>query len=154
MCRMARIGASSALPPPAPLHVQVLGPDANQRALADARRLLSSRSSGRFRRDRLAHATRVVARCGARTVGVAAYERVGTELRVIEMAAQAAPAVCPTEVIAQLLSALEMAALAGGCRRVVLLPDAVLAASTLEPLGYRVMVEGAPGGWLEKTFRA
>lgn len=151
---MARTGASSALPPPAPLHVQVLGPDANDRGLADVRRLLSLRSSGRFRRDRLAHATRVVARCGAQVVGVAAYERVGAELRVLEMVVESAPAVCPTEVIAQLLSALEMAALAGGCRRVVLLPAAVLAASALEPLGYRVMSESALGGWLEKTFHA
>lgn len=151
---MARSGASSALPPPAPLQVQVLGPDANDRHVAEVRRLLSLRSSGRFRRDRLAHATRVVARCGPQVVGVAAYERVGAELRVLEMVIESATTVCPGEVIAQLLSALEMAALAGGCRRVVLLPAAVLAASTLEPLGYRVMSDGTVGGWLEKTFHA
>lgn len=151
---MARPGASSALPPPAPLQVQVLGPDATDRGLAEVRRLLSIRSSGRFRRDRLAHATRVVARSGADVVGVAAYERVGAELRVIEMVVESATTVCHTDVIEQLLSALEMAALAGGCHRVVLLPSAVLAATALEPLGYRVMTEGAVGGWLEKTFHA
>ncbi len=151
---MARPGASNALPPPAPLQVQVLGPDASDRGPADVRRLLSLHSSGRFRRDRLAHATRVVARSGLQVVGVAAYERVGAELRVIEMVVESATTVCHTDVIAQLLSALEMAALAGGCRRIVLLPAAVLAATALEPMGYRVMTDGAPGGWLEKTFHA
>lgn len=151
---MSRSGASPALPPPAPLQVQVLGPDASDRGPADVRRLLSLRSSGRFRRDRLAHATRVVARSGVHVVGVAAYERVGAELRVLEMVVESATTVCHTDVIAQLLSALEMAALAGGCRRVVLLPAAVVAATALEPLGYRVMTEGGLGGWLEKTFHA
>lgn len=143
------------MPPPAPpLSVQVLGPDASERGVADARRLLSVNSSGRVRRDRLAHATHVVARCGAQVVGVAAYERVGVELRVLEMVVDPATAVCHTDIIGQLLAALETAALAGGCLRVVLLPAAVLAAAALETLGYRVMSEGVLGGWLEKTFHS
>lgn len=138
----------------APLHVQVVGPDASDGLTADVRRLLAQRSSGRFRRDRLAHATRVVARCGADAVGVAAYERAGAELRVLEIAVDPVEPLCAHEVIGQLLAALEMAALAGGCRRVVLLPAAVLGASVLEPLGYRVVSDGPLGGWLEKSFHA
>jgi acetolactate synthase regulatory subunit len=149
---MPRPGPSTALSQPTSLHVQVLGPDASERGVAEVRRLLSVRSSGRFRRDRLEHATRVVARWGAQVVGVAAYERVGAELRVLEMVVDSAPPVCHSEVVVQLFSALEMAALAGGCLRVVLLPAAVLAASALEPLGYRVVNEGVPGGWLEKAL--
>jgi hypothetical protein len=147
---MARPAPS--LPPPVPLHVQVLGPDTGEAATAEIRRLLSARPNGRIGRDRLAHATRVVARSGARAVGVAAYERAGNELRVLELAVDPPPPLCAHHVIGQLLAALEMAALAGGCGRLVLLPAAVLGAAALEPLGYRLVTTGGSGGWLEKTF--
>lgn len=143
------------LPPLAPLHVQVLGPDAADGGDGDIRRLLSARPTARVSRERLAHATRIVARSGARAVGVAAYERAGNELRVLELAVDPPPPLCAHDVIGQLLAALEMAGLAGGCGRIVLLPAAVVGAAALEPLGYRLVANGATGGgWLEKTFHA
>ncbi len=51
-----------------------------------------------------------------------------------------------------LLDAVELAALAGGCRRVVLLPAAVPEVEPFERLGYRIVNERCAGAWLEKAF--
>lgn len=102
--------------------------------------------------EALIHATRVLARAGSRTVGVATYERSGPDLRVLDLALNPVPPYCAADVVRHLLGALEVAALAGGCRSVVMLPAAVLAATALDREGYGVVANGRTGGWIEKRF--
>jgi hypothetical protein len=133
-----------------PIQVRVVGPDSEELTSLELKPPVPRRSSSRGHRQHLAHATRIVARAGAHVVGVAAYERQGVELRVLELLVDPVPPFAGPDVVRQLLDALEVAALAGGCRRVVLLPAAVVAVSALERLGYRFVGESGAGGWLEK----
>lgn len=144
--------SSSLASPFSPIQVRIVGPDSEEASTLELERPGPKRAVSRSHRERLAHATRIVAKVGGRVVGVAAYERQGAELRVMEMIIEPVPPISSPDVTRQLLDALELAALAGGCRRVVLLPPAVAAASTLERLGYRFVGEGCAGGWLEKNF--
>ena len=134
------------------LTVRVVGPESPAIGPADLRRLFSGRTLSRVRRDRLASARRVVVLNGPRVIGLAAFDRWEDELRVCELAVE--PSICygAHDIVRQLLDALELACLAGGARRVVLLPAAVVAATTLERYGYETIAEGCAGGWLEKRF--
>ena len=150
--RMVR-GDTPPVAPFAPIQVRVVGPDSVELQSVELSRMAPGRPVSRLQREHLEHATRVVARAGDRVVGVAAYERLGNELRVLDLRLDPVPPpMCATDVVRQLLDALEVAALAGGCRRIVLLPAAVIAATALERLGYRIIAEGCAGGWLEKDF--
>jgi hypothetical protein len=134
------------------LQVRIVGPDAAGLSPSDQRRLFRHRALSRHRRDRLARSNKVVATHGAHIVGLASYERAGDELRVHEIAVD--PDLCfgASDILRQLLDAVELAALAGGCRRVVLLPAAVVQVEPFERLGYRIVNERCAGAWLEKAF--
>ena len=138
--------------PVTPLAVRVVGPDSPSIGPAELRRLFLGRSLSRARRERLATARRVLVLSGQHVIGLAAFDRCDDELRVCELAVE--PNICFSvqDILRQLLDALELACLAGGARRVVLLPAAVVAATTLERLGYETVAEGCAGGWLEKRF--
>jgi hypothetical protein len=85
-------------------------------------------------------------------VGVAAYERVDLELRVHEFGVDAASSCAVEQVAGALLDALEVACLAGGGRRLVLLPRAAISAELLRSRGFETIAEGCAGSWYEKTF--
>jgi hypothetical protein len=53
-------------------------------------------------------------------------------------------------VLDALLNAIEIASLAGGCHRIVLIPS--VAATDLERRGYAVVREGCAGAWMEKSL--
>lgn len=145
------MAASSLASAFAPIQVRVVGPDSEELTSLELKPV-PRRASSRGQREHLAHATRIVARAGSRVVGVAAYERQGCELRVLEILVQPVAPFSNADVVRQLLDALEVAALAGGCSRVVLLPAAIVAVSALERFGYRFVGESCAGGWLEKNF--
>lgn len=133
------------------LHVRIVGADAPL-SLSDFRRLFSGRSLSRVRRDRIAASTKALALVGERVAGLAAYERVTGELRVYELACEPTPCFSAQDIIRHMLDAIELACVAGGCRRLVLQPSAVVATGPLEWLGYRLVVDSSVGGWLEKQF--
>jgi hypothetical protein len=149
---MIRAAHVPVLAPPAGVEVALVGPDGPGLGLSELRRLFSGRTLSRARRDRLDTATKIVARQGHRVLGVAAYDCVGDELRVVEVALEPSPCLGPQDVLHQLLEAIELAALAGGCRRILLLPAAIVAASQLERLGFTMVNESCAGGWLEKRL--
>ena len=62
------------------------------------------------------------------------------------------PRARPTEIATALLDALEMACLAGGGRRLVLLPRAASASDLLRARGFVPIAEGSAGSWFEKLF--
>jgi hypothetical protein len=135
------------------MQVKVLGPDCAPLSSSDLRRLFRGRRLTPARRDRLAQSGRVIAACGSRTVGVAAYDRADGELRVHEFGVDTTSSLCTEEqVVNALLDALEVACLAGGGRRLVLLPRAAIAVSLLRRRGYVTIAEGCAGSWFEKTF--
>jgi hypothetical protein len=136
----------------AALQVRVVGPESSAPAAADLRRLFSHRLLTRGRRDRLARSAKVVAAYEGRIVGLASFERTQDEIRVHEFAFEPDLCFSAQDILRQLLDALELACLASGGRRLVLLPQAVVAVSPLERLGYRLIHEGCAGAWLEKTF--
>jgi len=135
-----------------PIQVRVVGPDSEELTSLELKPPVPRRAPSRGHRQHLAHATRIVAKVGAHVAGVAAYERQGAELRVLELLVDPVPPFGGADIVRQLLDALELAALAGGCCRVVLLPAAVVAVSALERLGYRYVGERCAGGWLEKRL--
>ncbi len=84
---------------------------------------------------------------------MAAYDRADGELRVHEFAVDVSTMPCAEDqVINALLDALEVACLAGGGRRLVLLPRAAIATSLLRRRGFVTIAEGCAGSWFEKTF--
>lgn len=104
------------------------------------------------RRSRMGQSGRILAMCGTRVVGLAAYARSERELRVTELGLDH-DSVCGTDEIASgLLDALELACMASGARRLVLLPRAALTNALVRRRGYVSIAEGTAGNWFEKTF--
>jgi hypothetical protein len=132
--------------------VRVVGPDAACLTPTDLRRLFRGRRLTVARRERLANGGRVLAACGTRMVGLAAYERTDGELRVHEFAVDATTPCAGDEIATALLDALEMACLAGGGRRLILLPRAASADHLLRARGFVPIAEGSAGSWFEKLF--
>ncbi len=130
----------------------MVGPDAACLAPGDLRRLFRGRRLTPARRERLRNSGRVVAACGSRVVGLAAYERADVELRVHEFGIDATTSCRMDQIATALLEALEVACLAGGGRRLVLLPRAAVAAHLLRARGFVPIAEGCAGSWFEKLF--
>ena len=139
---------------PSRVNLRVVGPDAASLSPADLRRLFRDRPLTPARRARILAAGRVVAACGARAVGLAAYERSDDALRVHEFVTDAAAPCSAEEIATALLDALEMACLAGGGRRLVLLPRAAAASHLLRARGFVPIAEGTAGSWFEKTYHS
>jgi hypothetical protein len=144
--------AEAAPAPTNALQVRVVGPEAACLSPTDLRRLFRGRRLTPARRERLRNSGRVLAQCGSRTVGLAAYERVDGELRVHEFGVDESTPCTVDQVATLLLDALEVACLAGGGRRLVLLPRASLKAHLLRSRGFVPIAEGCAGSWFEKLF--
>jgi hypothetical protein len=136
------------------MQVRVVGPDAPALTAAELHRLFRGRRLTPARRARLAASGRVTAACGNRVVGVAAYERTDVELRVHEFGIDPSSACPADQIVGTVLDALEIACLAGGVRRLVLLPRAVVAEQLLPLRGFVTIAEGCAGSWFEKMFPA
>ena len=119
------------------LKVRVMGPDSPGPSSADLRRLFGGRRLSATRRDRLVGGGRVVAYAAGRVVGLAAYERLETQLRVHDFGIDDRAPDGPSAVAATLLDALEVACLAGGCRQLILLPHGPVDERSLAARGFR-----------------
>jgi hypothetical protein len=136
----------------ASMQFRVLGPDCGSVPPNDLRRLFRGQRLTAARRTRLDQGARVLAMRGRRLVGLAAYERADRELRVYEFLVDAGPAGSSDEIAGGLVNALELACLAGGARRLVMLPRATTDTAVLARRGFRAIAEGSVGTWFEKTF--
>ena len=65
-----------------PMQFRVLGPDSGGPTTPDLRRLFRGQRMTAARRSRLCQSGRLLALCGTRVVGLAAYERSDREMRV------------------------------------------------------------------------
>jgi hypothetical protein len=130
----------------------VCGPDSGSPSAGDLRRLFRGQRMTAARRARLEGGTRILVTCGSRLVGLAAYQRTDREIRVYEVGVDPASG-CSSELIeASLLDALELACLASGARRLLVLPRATSATDRLTQHGFRPVAAGYSGTWFEKTF--
>jgi hypothetical protein len=134
------------------MHYRVLGPDPGGVSAADLRRLFRGQRLTPARRGRLQQGSRILALCGRRVVGLAAYDRSDRELRVDEVGLDATSACAPAEIADGLLDALELGCVAGSVRRLVLLPRTDLMDDVLHRRGYAAIAKVTAGTWYEKRF--
>lgn len=131
---------------------RVLGPDAAGVTVAEVRRLFKGQRLTPTRRERLERGGRILALCGRRVVGLAAYDRSDRELRVEELGIDSTSACPPTAIADGLLDALELGCVAGNVRRLVLMPRVGALDSVLQRRGYTAIAKGPNGTWYEKRF--
>lgn len=143
----AAAGVSSAM------HFRILGPDGGGPSLGELRRLFRGQRISAAWRSRLEQSGRIVALCGPKVVGLAVYERTDREVRVNEVGFDP-ESPCGIDGISNgLLDALELACLASGARRLLLLPRAGFSALVLGARGYvAIAAGGLAGSWYEKRF--
>lgn len=134
-----------------PLEVRVNGPDCEPLTAADLRRLFPGSALTQDRLNRLREWPRVVVTCGERVVAVATCQKTEVELRVPEIGMDPGCECNERDVLNALLDAIELAGLAGGCRRVVLMPPRG-SLGFIERRGYLRISERCAGGWIEKTL--
>jgi hypothetical protein len=135
---------------PAALDVRVEGADGAPVTPADLRRLFPGSMLTEARFDRLNSWPRTLVLCGERIVGLATCRKGETELRVADVGVDANCGCGEAEVVDVLLDALETAALAGGCRRIVLMAPKCVAVP-LDARGYDP-VSRPTIGWFEKRL--
>lgn len=132
--------------------VQVLGADADPVPPADLARLFPRVRPFSPRFDRLAQSARVEVFSHEALVGLAIYLRAEDELRVPELAVIPGGRHGSRQILNTLFDALEVACLAGGHRRLVVIPPPSSLAM-LQRRGYVLIHEGCAGTWLEKRFQ-
>lgn len=135
------------------MHFRVLGPDGGGPSLSELRRLFRGQRMSATRRSRLEQSGRIVALSGPKVVGLAVYEQSDRDLRVHEVGMDLDSA-CGLDGISDgLLEALELACLASGARRLLLMPRAGFSAVVLNRRGYLAIAASGPAGsWFEKRF--
>ena len=131
---------------------RVLGPDAAGLSVADIRRLFRGQRLTPARRGRLERGGRILALCGRRVVGLAAYDRSDRELRVEEVGLDTTSACPPAAIADGLLDALELGCVAGSVRRLLLMPRVGALDEVLQRRGYTAIPKGPGGTWYEKRF--
>jgi hypothetical protein len=139
----------------ADLDVLVEGPDVGGLSDTDVRRLFPGTTLTGARLNRLRNWPRVVVRIDDVPVGLATYTQTPFEMQIPDFAVSI-PTVVRSErarlaerVLDALLDAIELASLAGGCNRIVLIPS--VGGADLERRGYVVVREGCAGAWMEKS---
>ena len=131
---------------------RVLGPDAGGVSAGEIRRLFKGQRLTPARRTRLERGGRILALCGRRVVGLAAYDRSDRELRVEEIGVDATSACTPAAIADGLLDALELGCVAGNVRRLLLMPRVGTFDDVLRQRGYAAIAKGPNGAWYEKRF--
>jgi hypothetical protein len=149
---------SGTWPTPAPtvaLDLRVEGPEIHGLTDGDIRRLFPGRTTG-DRLNRLRNWPRIVVRVEHVPVGVATYTQTPLETHVPEFAVDIPASLegdygsLRSQVSNALLDAIEIASLAGGCRRIVVIPAGRIGDFTRR--GYVSVSEGCGGSWMEKTL--
>lgn len=136
---------------PGRLEIRVTGPDTELLPDADLRRLFPGSSLTQARLERLRDWPRVSVVCGDRVAAVATCHKTDAEMRVPDIGLDCGCGCNPQVVVQALLDAMELAGLAGGCRRLVLMPPRDFP-FILQRRGYQTISERCAGGWLEKTL--
>ncbi len=133
------------------LKLTVAGPEHEPLPAADVTRMFGANALGIARLERLARWSRLIASCGAKPVGVVTYQGASGEVRAPDFGLDVAGACDVDAVVLAMVHGLEVACLAAGAKRVVVMPpkggEQVLARA-----GFVAIHEGCAGSWMEKTL--
>lgn len=133
------------------LKLTVAGPERDPLPPADLMRLFGATALGAARLERLARWSRLVACCGQRPVGIVTYQGGSGEVRAPDFGLDITAACDVDRIVASILQGLEIACLAAGARRVVIMPPRG-GEHVLSRYGYAAVHEGCAGSWVEKTI--
>jgi hypothetical protein len=133
------------------LKLTVAGPEHDQLPADDINRLFAATVLGTARRERLNRWSRLVATCGKTPVALVTYQSAGAELRAPDFGLDALGCCELDAVIAAIVHGLEVACLAAGARRVVVMPPKGGEQALLRA-GYIAIHEGCAGSWMEKSL--
>lgn len=138
------------------LDVMVEGPEGRRLTDADLRRLFPGTALTGVRLNRLCNWPRLVVRVDDAPVALATYTQHDGETQIPDFALdvparQNADGTLRRRVLDALIDAVQLASLAGACRRIVLIPPPN-AVSMLERRGFKVINEGCAGAWMEKSL--
>lgn len=152
---MSHVAYRSTSPLPAALDVTIEGADGQRLAEGDVRRLFPGSVLTGVRLNRLHNWPRLVVRVGGAPVAVATYTQIDGGTQIPDFALDVprrlatADATLRRRAVYALVNAIEMAALAGACHRVLIIPPREIV-SMLERRGYVVVSEGCGGAWMER----
>jgi hypothetical protein len=140
-----------------PLDVTVEGPDCARVSDADLRRLFPGSTLTGVRLNRLRNWPRLVVRLDGLPVALATYTQIDRETQIPDFAVdlpsrlKSGDGMLRRRALYALLDAIELAAVAGACRRIVVIPGPDTVA-VLERRGYGAINEGCAGAWMEKSL--
>jgi hypothetical protein len=140
-----------------PLDVTIEGPDCPRLSDADLRRLFPGSTLTGVRLNRLRNWPRLVVRHENVPIALATYTQIDGETQIPDFAIdlparlKSSDGTLRRRALYALLDAIELASIAGACRRIVLIPTTDTIA-VLERRGYAAVNEGCAGAWLEKSL--
>lgn len=129
----------------------VAGPEHDHLEASDIGRLFASNVLGVARQERLSRWSRLVAKCGQTPVALVTYQSAGAELRAPDFGLDPQACCDVDAVVAAIAHALEVACLAAGAHRVVVMPPKGGEHALLRA-GYLAVHEGCAGSWMEKSL--
>lgn len=133
------------------LKLTVAGPEHEPLPAEDVTRMFGASALGTARLERLARWSRLIAICGATPVGVATYQGAGGEVRAPDFGLDVSGACDIDAVVSAIVHGLEVACLAAGAKRVVVMPPKG-GEHLLVRAGFVAIHEGCAGSWMEKTL--
>lgn len=146
----------TAVTTPVPIEIRVCSADCESLSDGDLRRLFAGSALTEGRLDRLRAWPRVAVLVGGSVAATATCQKVEIELRVPDVGVDGslphfggASMRSDRDVVNALLDAIEMAALAAGCQRIVMNPPRT-SLGLLERRGYHPVRESCAGAWIEK----
>jgi hypothetical protein len=134
-----------------PVKLTVTGPEQDLPPSADIERLFASGAVGAARLERLNRWSRLVASCGQKPVALVTYQSAGAELRAPDFGFDPAAGCDVDSVVSAIVHGLEVACLAAGAHRVVVMPPRGGEHALLRA-GYVAVHEGCAGSWMEKSL--
>jgi hypothetical protein len=133
------------------LKLTVAGPEHEPLPAADISRLFAAGALGTARLERLTRWSRLLACCGQTPVALVTYQSAGAELRAPDFGLDPVACCDVDAVVSAMVHGLEVACLAAGARRVVVMPPKGGEQSLLRA-GYVAIHEGCAGSWMEKSL--
>lgn len=133
------------------LKLTVAGPEHEPLPAADLARMFGANALGTARIERLGRWSRLIATCGTTPVGIVTYQGAGGELRAPDFGLDINGACDADAVVGAIVHGLEVACLAAGAKRVVIMPPRG-GEDVLARAGYVAVHEGCAGSWMEKSL--
>lgn len=154
---MSDVRSQSEVQTSAALDVMVEGPEGQRLTDGDLRRLFPGSALTGVRLNRLRNWPRLVVRLDDVPVALATYTQLDGQTQIPDFALDVPPRVDAEDgtlrrrALDALLDAIQLASLAGACRRIVLIPPRE-AVAMLERRGFSTINEGCAGAWMEKSL--